>query len=102
MTDDLTERVAELETTVEALQRRLDRLEQSDTAGESDGTDHYDEKVLDQLTIGETYQLDELKAACRAAGLRRDDTILRRVKHLTKAHFEKAGHSRWRYTGGGR
>lgn len=94
--DQLRERVAELEATVEELQ---DSGEKTSSGGFGDWRD---QAVLAELESGDRLSVRDLKSLYRTkADIANARTAKDRIKSLTSdGPFETVAHATWRYTGG--
>lgn len=92
---DLTDRIAELERRIEALEDEIDA-----TPTAAAGTlDHYDASVLDGLTPGQTLTLEGLQQRYRRAGIVQQRTIKQRIKRLTSLEYFSRDGRMWRFEG---
>lgn len=91
----IEERLAELETRVEALEAQLE----ADSSGV--GRDRYDSSVIENLAAAnESVPIAKIQAWYRQAGIRNKRKIKSRIKNLHDAGFiEHVGSSSWRYVG---
>lgn len=93
--------IAALRARLDALEQRVADLEDGDDGPDaSNDMDRYDATFIDDMTIGETYGLSELRAAWNRAGIRDSSTFKSRMQHMERAgYLERVGNQRWRWTG---
>lgn len=94
----LEDRVTKLSGTIEGLAKRVDRLEDGPELGLASARDRYDASVLQSCLEAETdvFDTQQLAAFYRQAGISDRRTLKRRVRFLTKHHFEPEGYGKYR------
>jgi hypothetical protein len=103
---ELQQRVEQLTERVEALEEKLEAATGTTSTpsfGGPAGLDARDSAVVDALDAGDVLGLKTFRRLYRdRTDIRQSDTVAERVRNLTQTEFfEEAGHSRWRYVGGG-